>query len=604
MQFFLDVKYRFLGLLAVLLLLWLCLPGNEYRSIFFPGSVKLCEPHSKEIFSHVLHNSASGGGEVSGVTGKIFQGGKILNYTGSRYFSDTSSPSTSKYRRLRDSETKVIKNWAVVTTIHSPSAAILHFAQKNDEVNNDWAIVIVGDKGAKPFIIEDMGPNTIFLDVAEQEELAEQYSELFTLLPWKHFGRKNIGYLYAISQGAERIWDFDDDNPLKPNLVSSFIPNTDVFTVSFPLTKNRDKERSTVSCAAFNPYPVMGSPDPTAWPRGFPLNLLRQPCNYSLAPLSSDFKIAIVQSLADNEPDVDGIFRLTRKTPFDFSTKAKKTLVIPKGTFVPFNAQATLVLKPALWSLLLPVSVHGRVSDIWRSYFVQRLLWDIGYVISFSVPQVNQFRNPHNPLGDMKAEEDLYYKSLALVERLLEWKGTTNTLPGRYEELIIDMYERGYIGSKDVALVQQWLLALQKVGYKFPRIKDNDNSNQPSVNQESSEADNSNTAIEGNIPESVPDSNANTLAPSETVKFPLYSVRGNTDEAKPSTKYGGNSFVTDLSLSIVVRTFSGRNLELWTTLIPGYLIFFPWKEWRNLDMVVVWDGDLVGDHYAGVMLGK
>ena len=34
-------------------------------------------------------------------------------------------------------------------------------------------------------------------------------------LPWNHFGRKNIGYLYAISMGAKTIFDFDDDNMLK-----------------------------------------------------------------------------------------------------------------------------------------------------------------------------------------------------------------------------------------------------------------------------------------------------------------------------------------------------------------------------------------------------
>ena len=34
-------------------------------------------------------------------------------------------------------------------------------------------------------------------------------------LPWNSFGRKNVGYLYAISQGAKVIFDFDDDNILK-----------------------------------------------------------------------------------------------------------------------------------------------------------------------------------------------------------------------------------------------------------------------------------------------------------------------------------------------------------------------------------------------------
>ena len=34
-------------------------------------------------------------------------------------------------------------------------------------------------------------------------------------LPWNSFGRKNVGYLFAISQGAKVIFDFDDDNIIK-----------------------------------------------------------------------------------------------------------------------------------------------------------------------------------------------------------------------------------------------------------------------------------------------------------------------------------------------------------------------------------------------------
>ena len=34
-------------------------------------------------------------------------------------------------------------------------------------------------------------------------------------LPWHSFGRKNVGYIYAISQNAEVIFDFDDDNLIK-----------------------------------------------------------------------------------------------------------------------------------------------------------------------------------------------------------------------------------------------------------------------------------------------------------------------------------------------------------------------------------------------------
>ena len=39
-------------------------------------------------------------------------------------------------------------------------------------------------------------------------------------LPWNHFGRKNLGYLYAIQHGADVIFDFDDDNELISDIQS------------------------------------------------------------------------------------------------------------------------------------------------------------------------------------------------------------------------------------------------------------------------------------------------------------------------------------------------------------------------------------------------
>ena len=40
----------------------------------------------------------------------------------------------------------------------------------------------------------------------------------------------------------------------------------------------------------------------------------------------------------------------------------------------PYASQATLHTYEALWSLLLPITVHGRVTDIWRAYLAQRLM--------------------------------------------------------------------------------------------------------------------------------------------------------------------------------------------------------------------------------------
>jgi hypothetical protein len=45
-----------------------------------------------------------------------------------------------------------------------------------------------------------------------------------------------------------------------------------------------------------------------------------------------------------------------------------------------------------------------------------------------------------------QAETDLYSKSGALVQLLGEWRSGADTLPARLEALVIELYERQYIG--------------------------------------------------------------------------------------------------------------------------------------------------------------
>jgi hypothetical protein len=88
--------------------------------------------------------------------------------------------------------------------------------------------------------------------------------------------------------------------------------------------------------------------------------------------------------LADIQPDVDAIFRLTHKTPFVFKKGSSKAILkIPQNIVTPYNAQATLHFYDAFWALYLPVTVAGRVSDIWRSYFTQSLFSSLGLSIGF-----------------------------------------------------------------------------------------------------------------------------------------------------------------------------------------------------------------------------
>jgi len=226
----------------------------------------------------------------------------------------------------------------------------------------------------------------------------------------------------------------------------------------------------TVETNSFNPYPLMGAPFLPSWPRGFPLSHIKNNHSYATKLKKIPAKeVGIIQSLANHDPDVDAIYRLTQPIPFDFPSTGKP-VAVPKNSYAPYNAQATLHTYDALWSLLLPVTVHGRVSDIWRGYITQRLFRDIGLRLVFSPSTVVQDRNVHNYLADFNSENDLYERSLKLIEQLQEWPLTCQDLPGRIEELWILMYEHGYLKIDDVIMVQAWLSSLLSAGYKFPKI--------------------------------------------------------------------------------------------------------------------------------------
>ena len=81
---------------------------------------------------------------------------------------------------------------------------------------------------------------------------------------------------------------------------------------------------------SFNPYPLLGAPSLPCWPRGMPLHMVRnedimqmeenacvyQNGTFELSMNLSNF--AVLQSVADIQPDVDAVFRLIRGTPFSF----------------------------------------------------------------------------------------------------------------------------------------------------------------------------------------------------------------------------------------------------------------------------------------------
>jgi hypothetical protein len=101
--------------------------------------------------------------------------------------------------------------------------------------------------------------------------------------------------------------------------------------------------------------------------------------------------------------------------------KKSDLLIVGEGHMSPFNSQNTLFFRDAFWGLFLPSTTSFRVCDIWRGYWTERMLWEIGGRLAFQRPSAIQERNSHSLLKDFKDEIDLYVHAGEMVDFLIQW---------------------------------------------------------------------------------------------------------------------------------------------------------------------------------------
>ena len=348
--------------------------------------------------------------------------------------------------------------WGVITTILEINPAVVDFVSKMPYA----ALVVVGDQKTNHSEWQQFAasrPDQVFYLAPNEQHGFQSIAHI----PWNHFGRKSIGFLYAMRHGAEMIYDFDDDNHLDVCSFESFatMARLDVVT----------------NHHIYNPYPffepVFDGQKQFLWPRGQPLQWINDPSTYTVATKRSDVpfrQIVVLQSLANHDPDVDAIYRMTQPLPISFR-KSDTIVIPPKGTFTPWNAQAVLISKPAFFGMLLPTTVTGRVSDIWRSYITSRLLWETDYRVGFASPIVTQLRNPHSYQKDLEEEDDLYHKADLMLATLASWTSDgMDTLDVAYLDLITTLVAKGILGMNDLKLATAWVADLKRIEYEWPSI--------------------------------------------------------------------------------------------------------------------------------------
>lgn len=328
--------------------------------------------------------------------------------------------------------------YLIITSIAGQDNPTLkHFAQECSV--RSMPFIVVGDtKSPQNFKLE--GCN--FYSIAQQKSL--DFS-LASMLPEKHYARKNLGYLLAISQGAEVIIETDDDNlPL----------------ASFWSTRHRSTKTYLVENKGWvNVYKYFT--DVNIWPRGFALDHIKD----ELPDLDRLIRIdcPIQQGLADDNPDVDAIYRFILPLPIKFNRSAN--VALGTNSFCPFNSQNTTWFKEAFPLLYLPSYCSFRMTDIWRSFVAQRIAWTYGWPILFHQSNVRQERNEHDLMFNFRDELDGYSNNAQIMESLqgLNLKSGNGHIANNmlicYQELV----NLSLIGKQEMRLLESWLKDINKL---------------------------------------------------------------------------------------------------------------------------------------------
>ena len=234
------------------------------------------------------NNKCESGPKLSGASGKIFKFDKKLNeYDGEWSILELignidDSKKSSVLNSVKNfdmvNECKS-KKWIVTTTIFDATPVIKIF----DKID-DWCTIIIGDKKSPKYEKYMKGlSKVVFMDDERQDKFYKEF-KLESVIPWNHFGRKNLGYIYAILNGAEYIYDTDDDNELI-NKQSIGIVNHDIYLekgikiIDLEDPKCFDGARTPKTYKngvfSFNIFQKFKKNDgDNVWPRGFDFDLV------------------------------------------------------------------------------------------------------------------------------------------------------------------------------------------------------------------------------------------------------------------------------------------------------------------------------------------
>jgi hypothetical protein len=314
-------------------------------------------------------------------------------------------------------------NYIVITSINGVTEAIEKFSKIKG-----WQVVVVADLKSKPYEYK----NVKFLTVDEQEELG---FKTFGTTPFNHYSRKNIGYLYAISQGADYIYDTDDDTiPYENWDIKEFVCDTVV---------SGDKY--------INPFSFFTKQN--VWPRGFHLPYINKKKNYNKT--DQVVNIGVWQGVIDGDSDFDAIYRLTVDKHVKFDQKPD--IAISKDSYAPFNTQSTLWNKDLYSLMYVPITVDFRFTDILRGYIAQRIMWNHGYRLGFHAPNTFQVRNAHDYYKDFIGEISMYQSIPKVVEVLDSIELSNESIENDLSLVYSSLVDKDIVSKLEIDNLNNWI---------------------------------------------------------------------------------------------------------------------------------------------------
>ena len=376
--------------------------------------------------------------------------------------SDEYSINEKRIERLKILENKLAINedftqikdlWVVLTTTREPTKEIDYLSRlKNVKV------LVVGLETANPSWSH---PNTIYLSIQKQESLGYGITQF---IPKNSYSRKMIGYLYAIQHGAKFIYDTDDHVQLLKPLTSHFNFNEAGYGLTI--------KRYYTDLIMFNPFEHFGQVN--MWPRGLFPNILKGKIGNDY--INSKHKTSYIQHglIKGFNADVDNIFRTTKdgnykEVDVNFDEIAPP-VELPLNVYAPYSSKNTLFHYEAFWSLYLPLSVPERYSDIYRSFWGQRLLWLFDGTVSHHGPNANSTKDFRSDYTDRFREDEEYrVKCENMIRLFYGWACWKLSFYECALELLDIMVTAQYIlDPSESTWIRHWFDDLNKIRYDEP----------------------------------------------------------------------------------------------------------------------------------------